>query len=88
MPRWGMVIDLDKCTGCQSCVVACKVENNVPVVSAEEAAIGRVISWMDMITIVEGEYPEVKVRYRPRPCMHGDHPPCTNVCPVYATVKE
>ncbi len=88
MPRWGMVIDLDKCTGCQACVVACKVENNVPVVSPGEAAMGRVISWMDLITVVEGKYPEVKVRYIPRPCMHCDHPPCTKVCPVYATVKE
>jgi Fe-S-cluster-containing dehydrogenase component len=52
MPRWGMVIDLDKCTGCQACVVACKLENNVPFAEPKEAAKGRVISWMEILTTV------------------------------------
>ena len=41
--------------------------------------------WMDMLTIYEGEYPRLRVRQIPRPCMHCDHPPCTKVCPVRAT---
>ncbi len=41
MPRWGMVIDLDKCTGCQACSVACRVENNVPFAGPEEAELSR-----------------------------------------------
>jgi len=88
MARWGMIIDLDKCTGCQACVVACKVENNVPFAEPEQAALGRVIAWMDVITTVEGEYPNVRVRHMPRPCMQCDEPPCIKVCPVYATYKN
>ena len=41
--------------------------------------------WMEILTTYEGEYPHVKVRYLPRPCMHCEHPPCTKVCPVRAT---
>jgi len=85
MPRWGMVIDLDKCTGCGACVTACKQENNIPQVSPEQAEEGRAMSWMDIVVEVEGEFPDVKVKYMPRPCMHCDKPPCTKVCPVHAT---
>ncbi len=83
-----MVIDLDKYTGCQACTVACKVENNVPFTEPGQAAMGRVISWMDLITTVEGEYPNVRIRYIPRPCMQCDDPPCIKVCPVSATYKN
>ncbi|MFQ5892814.1 MAG: 4Fe-4S dicluster domain-containing protein [Nitrospinota bacterium] len=85
MPRWGMVIDLDKCTGCAACVVACRAENNVPFAGEEQAAMGRAIHWMEIITEVEGEYPNLKTRYLPRPCFHCDDPPCIKVCPVGAT---
>lgn len=85
MPRWGMVIDLDKCTGCGECVMACKVENNVAVVGPEESERGRTMLWMDLLTIQEGEYPHVNIQYLPRPCLQCDNPPCTKVCPVRAT---
>ena len=85
MPRWGMVIDLDKCTGCGDCVAACKLENNIPTVTSEEANSGRALIWMDMMTSYEGEYPDVRVRRFPKPCFHCDNPPCTRVCPVRAT---
>ena len=88
MARWGMVIDLDKCTGCQACVVACKVENNVPVVNAEEAAKGREMLWIRVMPTVEGEYPRIKMRFMPVLCQHCDHPPSTKVCPVGATYKN
>ena len=85
MPRWGMVIDLDKCSACQACVVACQVENNVPFIEEKEFRRSRAISWMKIMRETEGSYPNVKVRYLPRPCMQCDNPPCTRVCPVRAT---
>jgi molybdopterin-containing oxidoreductase family iron-sulfur binding subunit len=84
MALWGMVIDLDRCTGCQACVMACKAENNVPAVGAREAARGRTISWMHVLT----EESEERTRFLPRPCLQCDDPPCIKVCPVYATYRN
>lgn len=87
MPRWGMVIDLDKCTACQACVVACRAENTVPFAGPEESAKNRPIFWMQLLSLIEGEYPRVRGQFIPRPCMHCDNPPCVQVCPVGATWK-
>jgi len=80
-----MVIDLDKCTACQACVVACQAENNIPNANPETAAQGRNIHWLELIPFIEGKFPHTSMRLMPRPCMHCDNAPCTKVCPVGAT---
>jgi len=60
--KWGMVIDLDRCTACQACVVACHSENNIALIGPEESAKGRTIHWIELIPYFEGEYPHIKAR--------------------------
>ena len=78
MAKYGMVIDLDRCTGCRGCMEACKVENNTP-----EASF-----CMYVFRFEEGEYPNTHISFLPRPCMHCDNPPCVKVCPVGARYKR
>jgi Fe-S-cluster-containing dehydrogenase component len=85
--RWGMVIDLDRCTGCQACVVACQAENNIPINTEDIFHQRRAIEWIRVERYWEGEYPNVKARYIPIPCMHCAQAPCESVCPVYATYQ-
>ncbi len=83
--RWAMVIDLDRCTGCQACVVACNAENNIPVVTETEAAYGRWLNWIHIERYWEGEFPNVTAKFMPVLCQHCTEAPCEPVCPVYAT---
>lgn len=85
MARWGMVIDLDRCNGCQACEIACREENNIAVGGPTASEQSRTISWMKVVAHVEGEWPELRTKYFPRPCMQCDRAPCTAVCPVRAT---
>ena len=88
MARWGMVIDFDKCTGCQACSVACKAENNVPSGSPEEQRLRTEMQWHRVIAVSDGEYPVAKVELIPMPCMHCDEAPCVTVCPAKATYRR
>jgi Fe-S-cluster-containing dehydrogenase component len=86
--KWTMVIDLDKCTGCAACVVACHAENNVPIVTEQEVVRGRGQHWIRIERYWVGEYPDLKVRFLPILCQHCDNAPCEPVCPVYASVHS
>ena len=87
-PQWAMAIDLDRCTGCEGCVVACAAENNVPLTSPEQAAQGRMKHWIRIDRYYEGTFPDIKVKYRPVMCQQCDNAPCEPVCPVYATYQN
>ncbi|MDP2644114.1 MAG: menaquinone reductase iron-sulfur cluster-binding subunit QrcC [Desulfobacterales bacterium] len=89
--KFGMVIDLDQCTGCGSCMVACMAENNVPFKENETNKLDS-ITWMRVYKLTNGApFPDADICYLPRPCMHcagqGEHghSPCVSVCPVTAT---
>ena len=83
--RWGMVVDLDRCTGCEACVTACHAENNIPTVGALEASRGRAMHWLRVERYWEGDYPDVRVKFRPVLCQQCDNAPCEAVCPTYAS---
>lgn len=85
---WGMVVDLDRCTGCQACVVACQAENNIPINEEEKFVRHRAIEWIRIERYWEGEFPDVKARFMPVLCQHCGNAPCEPVCPVYATVHS
>jgi len=89
--KYGMVIDLDKCTGCGACMVACMSENNVPFKKDETNKLDS-ITWMRVYKFDNGKpFPDNEVCYLPRPCMHcggpheHGHSPCVSVCPATAT---
>ena len=84
-PRWGMAIDLDLCTGCEACVVACHAENNIRIAGDTQASKGRSVNWIRVERYFEGEFPDVRVRFMPVLCQHCDEAPCEPVCPVFAT---
>lgn len=85
---WGMVIDQDLCMGCQACVTACAMENNISFIGEEDMAVGRSMQWIHIERFWKDQYPKVSTFFQPILCQQCGNAPCESTCPVYASVHS